>query len=397
MESYTFPAEKDAPGLDFEGEGHVDAVIDHRQDVTGMALIPDGGDSHTLVVSKADGRLVRLGWRVDEPDNDGIRIWSSDPDRRGGRIRLIPTAQYAHSSSHIIGLTSSGQKLLTISTGKAFQDNNSQLGEKGTASLFNARSPWTSPETLDLGDKPRSAHICLEASTPYAAIGFSANLARQNDSTSQSPSFMSIFAITENQFQSTPLLRLGGTSSRSSAVYAIIPASPYSRFGGSHQVLLSGWFDGHVRVHDLRSNNRMQVGEVGNALKPVLSMRDPWLDAPVYSLGMGGGHNGYVVAGMGQHGILAIYDVRNPMSAAMSASSSGEFRLRRNGYSVYSPGGNHTPVYSLKVEGTRIWGTTTKAFMLDFGPTMEARVLESQGGRWLGPSEKCTTYLHTNS
>jgi hypothetical protein len=60
----------------------------------------------------------------------------------------------------------------------------------------------------------------------------------------------------------------------------------------------------------------------------------------------------YGIAGGGaRHGTVCLFDIRYP----------------KKGWSVFSPGGKGSPVYSLKGEGGKIWGVTEKrAFVLAF-------------------------------
>lgn len=60
----------------------------------------------------------------------------------------------------------------------------------------------------------------------------------------------------------------------------------------------------------------------------------------------------YGIAGGGaRHGTVCLFDIRYP----------------KKGWSIFSPGGKGSPVYSLKGEGGKIWGVTEKrAFVLAF-------------------------------
>jgi hypothetical protein len=60
----------------------------------------------------------------------------------------------------------------------------------------------------------------------------------------------------------------------------------------------------------------------------------------------------YGIAGGGaRHGTVCLFDIRYP----------------KKGWSVFSPAGKGSPVYSLKGEGGRVWGVTEKrAFVLAF-------------------------------
>jgi hypothetical protein len=58
-----------------------------------------------------------------------------------------------------------------------------------------------------------------------------------------------------------------------------------------------------------------------------------------------------IAGGRARHGTVCLFDIRYP----------------KKGWSVFSPGGKGSPVYSVKGEGGRIWGVTEKrAFVLAF-------------------------------
>lgn len=146
----------------------------------------------------------------------------------------------------------------------------------------------------------------------------------------------------------------------SSAVYGLAHAPHCAPWGASSQVLISGWFDGEVRIYDLRSGDRFGWDErslipkssttttsvvsaaVSSAastststplrsstpstpqthqvplLKPSLTLSDRWSDEPIYAVSAGGGNGACVAAGTGRHSVVAMFDVR--IGAARVAS-----------------------------------------------------------------------------
>lgn len=149
-----------------------------------------------------------------------------------------------------------------------------------------------------------------------------------------------------------------------SAVYAITHGPPASPWGTSPQILASGWFDGIVRIYDLRAaSNLPPLQKDGQSISqhtPILTMQDPWSWDPVYSLSLGGGGGTHVAAGMARHSVVALWDIRNVMSSSPE-------RGRKTGWSVHAPGNDQSPVYGLVAEGSRIWGVTERRpFILDF-------------------------------
>lgn len=103
---------------------------------------------------------------------------------------------------------------------------------------------------------------------------------------------------------------LGSTSaSDSSSVYSLAPISPSSQAGGSAgEILLSGWYDGAVRLHDMRSPASCTA-----------IYNDPIDGAsPVYSL-LAFGRERFI-AGGARHSILKIFDLRMPGGKAYYAA-----------------------------------------------------------------------------
>lgn len=143
---------------------------------------------------------------------------------------------------------------------------------------------------------------------------------------------------------------------RPSAVYAIESAPMSSPWGASDQIVVSGWYDGMVRVHDLRSSARTTANPTGgapmSALLPTLSFSDPWSYEPIYSLACGGGSTAHIAAGSARHSVVAFWDIRSP----------------GKGWSMHAPGNDSSPVYSLVVDGPRVFGANeSRGFVLDFG------------------------------
>jgi WD40 repeat protein len=204
--------------------------------------------------------------------------------------------------------------------------------------------------------KAWSAYIETTSSSPYIAIGTDENVV--------------IHSFTDGSLSTEPYASLGGPGSPT-PVYcagAFIP-------GGNPNIIASGWYDGKVRVHDLRSSQRTRLSETSaplskkTALASVMTFSDPWRSFdPVYSLAARGGMEDenerssggglphqyhYLTAGSALHSVVCLWDVRKPSQS----------------WSVYAPGGDRSPVYALKAEGSRVWGATQwRAFVLDFAP-----------------------------
>jgi WD40 repeat protein len=132
------------------------------------------------------------------------------------------------------------------------------------------------------------------------------------------------------------------------------PASP---LGPPDQILVSGWYDGHVRVHDLRSSTRVSTINTVDGPAPLIpvleSHFDPWCLEPIYSVSCGGGSSAFIAAGVARHSLVAFWDVRYP----------------KRGWSVHAPGNDPSPVYAIILESSRLFGATqSRPFVYDFGP-----------------------------
>jgi len=166
--------------------------------------------------------------------------------------------------------------------------------------------------------------------------------------------------IQSSELAETPfaILASGSTDEllKQSAVYGISGAPLSSPWGASDQILVSGWYDGLVRVHDLRSSSRARTADIPGGpapLLPVLSVYDPWTFEPNYCVSCGGGSSSYIAAGTARHSVVALWDVRNPA----------------DGWSVHGPGNDSSPVYSVILDSSRVFGVTqSRPFVLDFGP-----------------------------
>ena len=310
-------------------------------DITGLTFLPDG---ETLLVSNFEGTLVRV--RI-SPDNDGaIETLPKDRNRREADrpLQASRTAIYDVKIGRIRTLTSSGTIAVSVA-------------ESGQTAVVNSASPWMKPAIVNIGKVTWSSHLELDSSTPYLALG--------------TRSSVSVYPFSDGVLRASPTAELGGPG-RGTPVYCVAQYIP----GGSPDILASGWYDGKVRIHDLRCSQRtwsLDSTTLG-ALAPVMTLSDPWRSFdPVYSLaargmlddegarrtgchGGGGGlahQHHYLTAGSSFHSVVCLWDVRQPSES----------------WSLFAPGGDRSPVHSLKTEGSRIWGVTERrAFVVDFAP-----------------------------
>lgn len=308
-----------------------------------MICAPDGGNDQTIFVGYVNGKLEKIA--LPAPDHTPAHIGDSH------RV-----AYDFHRGCSIEGLSSSGHHILSLSS-------------NGTAALFQPDLDDIYPNVIDLETRGWTCHLRTDASTPYAVFG----------ATAMTP--LSVHLIRESSWSAEPsaLLASPTSTNRPTAVYALSSAPPACAWGASDQIIVSGWFDGSVHVFDLRSPVRKmaQSGFPGPSLLPTMSLSDPWSPEAIYSLSCGGGSASHVTAGSARHSVLAFWDIRAPYK----------------GWSVHAPGNDSSPVYSVIMDGSRVFGANeSRGFVYDFGPdvtestyppvALEAAPHSRSSGRW---------------
>ncbi|KAF5382300.1 hypothetical protein D9757_008454 [Collybiopsis confluens] len=206
-----------------------------------------------------------------------------------------------------------------------------------------------------------------------------------------------------------------------SAVYGICRAPPCSPWGPHRRSSDSTRSMGGTSS-SLSSTSSLTSASTPPAvlapLAPVLTLSDPWSIDPIYSVSSGGGGGAHVAAGSARHSVVSFWDLRyaNPDSNAKGVwghvdvdgdgdhegardgdrgvgggggGGGGGWRNRTsnngsesgsrskssgpvgNGWSVYAPGNDPSPVYTILMESSRVFGATdTRAFVYDFGPNV---------------------------
>jgi WD40 repeat protein len=312
-----------SPGISFEASYDLGHQHARRNDVTSLACVPDGGSDNTIFVGFEDGEIQRVTIPPCNPGDLGVPVNSS-----------CRTPFHYHGGELVEALAVSGDTLLSMSTN----------GKAGLLDFSCATSQ--APHMIDLDTRAWSALLSMSSSSPFAAFGTS----------SDTP--LTVHSITQSSISSTPSLVLRASEhqydsdfNRPSAVYGIASAPPASPWGASDQILVSGWFDGLVRVHDMRSSQA-----------PTLTFADPWSFEPVYAVACGGGGGAHIAAGSARHSVVAFWDVR----------------VASRGWSVHAPGNDISPVYSIILESSRLFGATqSRPFVYDFGPAVRPETYPS--------------------
>ncbi|KII90988.1 hypothetical protein PLICRDRAFT_158450 [Plicaturopsis crispa FD-325 SS-3] len=330
--SYTFSHSEisSAPSVYFEGSCTVSDRRDRGRDITSLAFVSDGGMDRTLIVGFADGAVQRF---VIEPyttkNHSHIKV----------REQITNDTFPYHGGDLIESISSSGQHALSLSS-------------SGKAVVFDGSDNPSMSDGIHLQSRSWSSYLSMSSSTSYAAFGTS----------SATP--LAIHPLSETGLSPLPSSLLAPSarhavthSAKSLAVYGITTAPASAPWGVSEQIIVSGWYDGFVRVHDLRASTHIHDTDThGPApLPPVMSLHDPWSTQPIYCVSAGGGSSSYIAAGSARHSVVSFWDFRYP----------------NDGWSVHAPGNDSSPVYSIVLESSRLFGATqSRAFVYDFGPSV---------------------------
>ncbi|WVQ78157.1 hypothetical protein IAT38_000238 [Cryptococcus sp. DSM 104549] len=273
-----------------------------RSDVVSIVDLHDGQGS--LAIAQFDGQIQRL---------------TLPPT--GASIPRI-TARYPHprtNSTRIRSVTGSekGEALMSTTW-------------EGLVSVVNTRSPWAESSTMNVHGKVAWSSLLT---TSHPVLAPTAMLGTKTS--------IDLHPLLSSGLSTTPSRKLCGPDlPQASSPYDIHLPPPSS----SHHpaLLLSAWYDSHLRLHDLRSSSPC----------PAQTFQDPytWADGSAFysACFVGGNH---IAGGGARHGTVAFFDIRNASK----------------GWSCFSPGGKGSPVYALQGEGGRVWGVTERrAFVLAF-------------------------------
>jgi hypothetical protein len=360
---YSYSFGRDAHIVAFEGQVRLNNEnSEHTQPFPDISAVEFTSDD-VLLVGFADGSLQRM---------------EILPSAEGGSLhfRHSPVLEAApHHQDFIENICHESNEQTLI------------LSSSGLASLFCSREHTS----VRLGRRSWTALFQSRASTPFIVFGSSSTsipltVHPVHSGISTRPS-VALYA-TPRQLESP---RYMGAAS---AVYALCCSPPSAPWGASDQIIISGWYDGGVRVYDLRSSLRTQPQNSDTTcLLPSLSFSDPWSPEPIYALSSGGGSGAHVGAGTARHSVVSFWDVRHVSDLRQGPSGGHVSQAGRCfGWSVHAPMNDSSPVYSLIMESSRVWGATQgRPFVFDFGndvgactyPAIETRsALRSNGRNW---------------
>lgn len=347
----------EAPGITFERM--VTFPRDARKDFSGVSFIPDGSEDRTLVVSFANGALGR----VQVPR-------TSQSSRRGDFSVQAPIPTYIRED---------GRPIRSMST---VESTVLTMDSVGIASLYSLSDP--SPNlvsTVNVGMRSPatgwSTHLELQSSSGYAVLGTSSHTPLVVHPITGSGLFPSPQAILLPSKKGSPWITPLSVYSICGATQTFPWTSP------SNQIVIAGWYHGIITLHDLRCCTHDGSSGEGPTLDPALTLRDPMMLSPIYSVSNVGAR---IVAGSAQHSLIHLYDIRSP----------------KLGFSIYLPEPQRgrsasSPVYSCLLEGTRLWAATeSRAFVVDFGDGITERTFPAlrERGPTRGVGWRAPLYEH---
>ncbi|KAM0789638.1 hypothetical protein ACM66B_000442 [Microbotryomycetes sp. NB124-2] len=345
-------------------------------DITGLCPV-----SRTeLVISRVSGHVQKV--RVNEPTWTGSH-WYPGSLVETARYNVVPagsaavqhatTIQSMHASGNILASayalrlkppyhsSSRRRRLLSsrataataavprdiVSLGAALASK--AIEQKYGVSISSVNSPWHDARQVklptDLG-KPWCVLLSSEqASNRWLAIG----------STSLKP--LSLFSIDQTgstDFNHSPR-RLGPILTRKTSIYSICIPQVSSTLLNPFNTLIATYYDSTTRVFDLR------VKDDNSSM--VMELRDPWSDDAGYSVTTCGSQGAYVACGTSRNATVRVFDVRQHQRQ-FAEFDSYEGALQRRGIgggkTMFLPGKDRSPVYSLAGEYSRLWAVTDR-------------------------------------
>lgn len=337
--------------------GHKIRTPSALDDLTGIIPLEDG----SLVVSTVNGKVQRI--KTETRHGAGHRIYKT------ASVTALYTSQ---KNVPIESLSTSFRRQGSTPSSMCIS-----AAQNGVVSLFDASSPWSSASQINVPARPWSSHLCLDGSKSYATIGTSGV-----DPLMVLPVTPDGFVAVESHRKAAMVsesLRLSGPDSKT-AVYDVTSlhpdiTSPFSNDSAS--IILSSWFDGRARVHDLRvSGYGNLVGAEGDNspqhLRPVLELSDPWAQSSLYSCTFVG--QGNIAAGSSRHGMVHFWDSRKAVNPVIQSEMSNErsnpskiisneltTSSNQGAFSVFTPGRPESPVYNLEGEEAEYGALQTSA------------------------------------
>ena len=364
-----------------------------QEDVTALASGTRPGE---VIVSRVSGLIQRL-CVVEHATGPGHPLVLEEtarysiPDSTATGRRNCSTVQAIHSRGDVLVSSSTVRKPASVpateqsmvvdprgplvSLARTLKERSA--AQAHSVSLHSIVAPWQPAVSIPFTTKPWSMHMSPQRS--WLAVGHSGTAP------------LSLFQLdsTGAPISSTPT-RVAYTP-KSTSVYGLTtPSEACSPFSNPEQTLIAAFYDSTTRVYDLRIPPSPHLASSWDApsteerpANEVLRLADPWSDDPSYSVGIGGAHGACIAVGSARNAAVRLFDIRSPAHV--------------RSVTAFAPGRDRSPIYSLEVEGSRVWGCTeNRGFLVDFeafeAPRRHAEKVayvghqEGQGGvlKWMG-------------
>ncbi|WWC85255.1 uncharacterized protein L201_000117 [Kwoniella dendrophila CBS 6074] len=311
-----------------------------KSDIIG--IVPIEGLYNDFIVAQFDGTIqkINIPKSSDQYEMEERSVNNNAPTIPKIKAKYNPSYnnQIPKESINTLIGTNDGKQFMTTSV-------------SGKVSIYQTHSPWLDSMNFQL--KAARAWSSLLTNSNSTTIGHSALLGIQGGIEIYPLSSISSSADMNSNAKRRRLI--GPEEPLLSSPYDIQLPCPDTT---SHNpnLLLSGWYDSYLRIHDLRSSSNLPVMEFSDSYA--------WADGSAfYSCGFIGEYN--LVGGGSKHGTLSFFDIRKSKSNSKSNSNSN--CLINDGWSVFSPGGKNSPVYKIKSDNGKIFGVTEKRlFTLSF-------------------------------
>ncbi|KAK4054086.1 hypothetical protein OIV83_001111 [Microbotryomycetes sp. JL201] len=337
-------------------------------DITGLCPLTDSD----IVISRVSGHVQRLS--VSEPTwtGPGTR-WQPGSLVEKARYSVVPADVPSSHSATVQAIHAVDSMLASAFTARSKPPQRNRrrplsprvvsrdivslgaalasraIEQKYGVSLTNLNSPWQAPQGIKLpmdAGKPWCVLLSPRTSpSRWLAIG----------STSSQP--LSVVMIDGNGATAdSSVRRLGQPLASKSSVYSICVPQPSSTALNPHHTLVAAYYDSSTRVFDLR---------VRDEFGPAVELRDPWSDDASYSVTTCGHQGAYIACGTSRNGSVRLWDIRNFRQAVhhpneRASTKVGEDNAYRKGRTMFLPGKDRSPVYSLAGEYSRMWAVTDR-------------------------------------
>ncbi|KAK6902656.1 hypothetical protein I203_107914 [Kwoniella mangroviensis CBS 8507] len=310
-----------------------------KSDIIGIVPI-DGGSSGEYIVAQFDGTIQRIHLPFSSSSSSSdIDIYGYTNPTLSIKARYSSFTQPKESINTLTG-TADGRQFVTTSV-------------SGRVNIYSTNSPWTEPSFIQL--KSPRAWSSLLSNSHDNSIGPMAILGIQGG--------MDIYNLLPTGISSRPNRKLIGPEEpllSSPYCLQLPPTNPDGTPQTSHNpnLLLSGWYDSHLRIHDLRLPFKLPVGQ--------FSDQYTWSDGSAYYSTCWVGEY-HIAGGTSKHGTISFFDIRN-------SKNKNKNKNDRTGWSCFSPNGKGSPVYSMKYDNGKIYGVTERrSFVLSFDHSGEYR------------------------